>query len=68
MRTTLGKFDVVVKKLVGLKMMNPRSHRKKNNTVARKKIEIKKILEKHSYPDLYNALHKVYMKFTSNHV
>lgn len=52
-RLTLGKLDVEVKKIDSLKMMKPRSHRRKNNTVTTKKIESRKVVEKHSYPKLY---------------
>ena len=49
-------------------MMKPRSHRKKNNTVTSKKIEKKRVLEKHAYPQLYEKLHSVYKTHSNNHV
>ena len=53
MRNTLGKFDVEVRKIGELRMMKPKSHRKKNNTVTSRKIEKKGVIEKHAYPRLY---------------
>ena len=68
MRITVGKFDVAVRKIGGLRMMKPKSHRKKNNTVTSKKIEKKDVVEKHSHPELYNILHGVFKKYANNHV
>jgi len=47
MRMSLGKFEVSVKKIVGLKMMKRYKRKKKNNTVATQKIEKKGVLPQH---------------------
>lgn len=68
MRVVLGKFEVSVRKITELKMMTKRNHKKKNNTVTRKKIEKKDYLVHHVNPQLYNTLHSIYQQFASNHV
>jgi hypothetical protein len=50
MRVVLGKFEVSVRKITELKMMAKRNHKKKNNTVTRKKIEKKDYLVHHVNP------------------
>jgi len=68
MRMTLGKFEVGVRKIDSLRMMKPKSHRKKNNTVTSKKIEKKRIVEKHAYPQLHAHLYAIYKEHSNNHV
>lgn len=68
MRKVLGRFEVTVRKISELKMMEKRNHKKRNNTVTRKKIEKKDFLVHHVNPQLYDILHGVFQQYASNHV
>jgi predicted DsbA family dithiol-disulfide isomerase len=68
LRTTLGKLEVAVRKIESLRMMKPRSHRKKNNTVTDRKVEKKGVVQKHAHPQLFETLNAAYQKYASNHV
>ena len=49
-------------------MMKPRSHRKKNNTLTKGKIEFRSVLEKGKHPEVYEILGGMYERYASNHI
>lgn len=59
---------MTVRKITELRMLEKRNHKKRNNTVTRKKIEKKGYLVQHANSELYSILYAVYEKFASNHI